>query len=611
MTNKIDSITLEVLWNRLLSVVNEQQGALMRTAFSTVVRESQDLACGVFDTRGAMIAQSLTGTPGHINAMATGVRHFLKEFLAETLEPGDVLITNDPWQTAGQINDMTVLTPVFKDRCVIGYFASTCHAPDIGGRIYSAEAREIYEEGLRIPITKLFLRDEPNHELFKLIRANVRTPDETIGDLYAQTSSNAVGTRELLHFMDDFGLESIDPLADEIITRSERAMREAIRKLPNGRYENEAWSDGFDEPILIKVAVTIEDEDILIDFAGSSPQSPWGINVVLNYTHAYASFAMKAAITPEIPHNEGSFRPVHVTAPPGSILNCGEPAAVASRHLIGHFLPGVIFGALAQAMPTQLIACGADPIWISVWRGNWPTSHKPFTFSLFQCGGTGARAIKDGLNTTGFPSGVAGVPAEVMESSTPLIQYRRELRTDSGGPGTYRGGLGQWTEVGYRWFQSDEAGQEKPLIQPTSSNEMDGDGKRNGQAEMRWAISTMIDRVRFSATGLHGGKPGAPGEFIVNNRTRPQPKALFTLAPESHVQLNPPGGGGYGDPYQRPIAMVLHDVINGYVSLEAAEREYGVVIRYKGSPEQLVRPPELYVVDEAATKLLRTANNRN
>jgi N-methylhydantoinase B len=574
VTNTLDPITLEVLWNRLLSVVNEQQVTLMRTAFSTVVRESQDLACGVFDTRGSMIAQSLTGTPGHINAMATGVQHFLKAYPAETLQPGDVLITNDPWQTAGQINDMTILTPVFKGERVVGYFASTCHAPDIGGRIFSAEAREVYEEGLRIPITKLFIRDEPNHELFKLIRANVRMPDETIGDLYAQTSSNAVGARELLHFMEEFGLDSIDPLADEIITRSERAMREAIRKLPNGRYENESWSDGFDETIRIKVAVTIADEDMCIDFAGSSPQSPWGINVVLNYTHAYASFAIKAAVSPEVPHNAGAFRPVHVTAPAGSILNCLEPAPVASRHLIGHFLPGVIFGALAPAMPGKLIACGADPIWISVWHGNWPVTHEAFTFSLFQCGGTGARASKDGLSTTGFPSGVAGVPAEVVESLTPLIQHRRVLRTDSGGPGMYRGGLGQWTEVAYR-----------------------GDAS--------WAVSALADRTRFPATGLEGGKNGAPGEFIVNEDVRPQPKALVALKPDDHVQLNLPGGGGYGDPFKRPVEMVLNDVVNGYVSLEAAEREYGVVMRYVGRQDQLVRPPELYVVDEDATAARR------
>ncbi|HEX6480930.1 MAG TPA: hydantoinase B/oxoprolinase family protein [Ktedonobacteraceae bacterium] len=574
MNNTIDPITLEVLWNRLLSVVNEQQVTLMRTAFSTVVRESQDLACGVFDTRGSMIAQSLTGTPGHINAMATGVRHFLQAYPAETLQKGDVLITNDPWQTAGQINDMTILTPVFKGERVIGYFASTCHAPDIGGHIFSGEAREVYEEGLRIPITKLFIRDEPNAELFKIIRANVRTPDETIGDLYAQTASNAVGARELLHFMDEFALDSIDPLADEIITRSERAMRQAIRALPNGRYENESWSDGFDEPIRIKVAVTIEDEDLFIDFDGSSPQSSRGINVVLNYTHAYASFAIKAAVSPEVPHNEGAFRPVHVTAPPGSILNCLEPAAVASRHLIGHFLPGVIFGALAPAMPGKLMACGADPIWISVWHGKWPVSQETFTFSLFQCGGTGARAIKDGLNTTGFPSGVAGVPAEVFESLTPLVQHRRELRTDSGGAGTYRGGLGQWTDASYL-------------------------------GKLPWGISALCDRTHFPATGLEGGKSGAAGEFLVNNTIRPQPKALFSLAPGDHVQLNLPGGGGYGNAFQRPVELVLSDVINGYVSLEAAEREYGVIIRYLGEQNQLVRPPELYVIDEAATKLRR------
>jgi N-methylhydantoinase B len=576
MTDTIDPITLEVLWNRLLSVVNEQQVTLMRTAFSTVVRESQDLACGVFDTRGSMIAQSLTGTPGHINAMATGVRHFLKAYPAETLQAGDVLITNDPWQTAGQINDMTILTPVFKDARVIGYFASTCHAPDIGGHIFSGEAREIYEEGLRIPITKLFIRDEPNHELFKIIRANVRTPNETIGDLYAQTSSNAVGARELLHFMEEFGLDSIDPLADAIIARSERAMRDALRTLPNGRYENESWSDGFDEPIRIKVTVTIEDEDLFIDFTGSSPQSSRGINVVLNYTHAYASFAIKAAVSPEVPHNEGAFRPIHVTAPPGCILNCVEPAAVASRHLIGHFLPGVIFGALAPAIPGKLIACGADPIWISVWHGKWPASQETFTFSLFQCGGTGARAIKDGLNTTGFPSGVAGVPAEVVESLAPLIQYRRELRTDSGGPGTYRGGLGQWTEVGYR-------------------------------GDTSWGVSALVDRTRFPATGLEGGKSGAPGEYLVNNTIHPQAKAMTSLEPGDRVQLNLAGGGGYRNPRKRPPELVLDDVINGYVSLEAAEREYCVVVRYLGSQDQLVRLPHLYVVDEAATAALRSA----
>ena len=568
----MDPIFLEVLWNRLLSVVNEQQVALMRTAFSTIVRETQDLACGVFNTEGAMVAQSLTGTPGHINAMATGMRHLLAEYPPERLSEGDVLLTNDPWMTAGQINDITVATPVFRQGRIVGYFANTCHAADIGGRLLSAEAREVYEEGLRLPIMKLFRRGKINRDLIKLIRANVRTPDETVGDLYAQTTSNEVGARALLKFMDEFELDSIDPVAQEIMDRSEEAMRQSIQTIPNGRYEHETWSDGFDEPIKIKVAVTVEDRDIHIDFAGSSPQSPRGINVVFNYTHAYASFAMKAAVSPDVPHNEGAFRPVHVSAPPGSIFNCRPPAAVASRHILGHFLPGVIFGALAEALP--LMTAGSDPIWISVWRGRPAEKERLFTFTLFQCGGGGARAGKDGLSATGFPSGVAGVPAEAVETLSSLIQHRRELRPDSGGPGRYRGGLGQYTEMGCR-------------------------------TEETWTVSAMVDRINHPPEGMLGGGPGARGEFLLDGQERGQPKALLALGPDQRVQLNLPGGGGFGDPLERDPARVLADVVEGYVSIAGAERDYGVIIRYTGSPDRIVRLPEDYQLDEKATKALR------
>ena len=563
----LDPITLEVLWNRLLAVVNEQQTALIRTAFSTVVRETQDLACGVFDQRGRMVAQSLTGTPGHINAMATGLKHFLREYPAHTLCEGDVLITNDPWQTAGQINDMTVVTPVFKAGQVVAYFASTCHAPDIGGRLLSAEAREVFEEGLRIPITKLMVAGQPNAELFKIIRANVRTPDETMGDLYAQMSSTVVGARSVLQLMAEFEMPTIEALSEAIISRSERAMRDAIRALPNGVYRNEAWTDGFDEPIKIAVAVTIRDEDIDIDFAGSSPQSKWGINVVLNYTHAYASFAMKAAVCPDVPHNDGAFQPVHVTAPLGSILNCREPAAVASRAVMGHFLPGVIFGALQSAMADQLIAGGADPLWMTVWRGT-RADHSPFVFTHFQCGGTGARATKDGMNATGFPSGVAGVPAEVVEALSPLIVSRKELRTDSGGVGQQRGGLGQWTEIAY-------------------------------QGEGALSVSAMVDRTRYAAPGLVHGQAGALGEVILSDGRRPQPKALISLTPNMHVKLNLPGGGGFGDVALRDPQRVLADVVNGYISIEAAQRDYGVAVRYIGRDDQLVRLPSDFVLGES------------
>jgi N-methylhydantoinase B len=570
--NAIDPVTLEVIWNRFMSVANEQQDALIRTAFSTIVRESQDLACGLFDTKGRMIAQSLSGTPGHINAMATSMKHFLAAFPAHRLEAGDVLITNDPWQTAGQINDITITTPIFRTGKLVALFANTCHSADIGGRILSAEAREVFEEGLRIPIMKLFERGEPNQTLMQIVRANVRQPDEVIGDFYAQAACNETGGRALLEMMDEFGLDSIDGVAEEIIRRSEAAVRAEIRKLPNGEWTNETWSDGFEEPIVVRCAVKVAGDEIFIDFTGSSPQSTRGINVVLNYTHAYASFAIKAAICPDVPHNEGSFRPVHVSAPPGSILNALDPAPVASRQVIGHFIPSAIFAALSGALPGRLMAPGADPIWLSVWRGQNP----PFTLTVFQVGGTGARPNKDGLSAVGFPSGVAGVPAEVIESLSPVVMKRRQLRPDSGGAGTWRGGLGQLTEFTRR-----------------------GEG--------RWSVSSIADRTAYAAPGLLGGQSGATGEVSLDDGTRLNAKALRDLRQDEVVHINLPGGGGYGDPLKRDVEKVRWDVIENYITPEEAEQRYGVAVRYRGKPDDLVKLPDNWVIDHARTAELRGA----
>jgi N-methylhydantoinase B len=569
----LDPVTLEVLWNRLLAVVNEQQVALIRTAFSTVVRESQDLACGVFDVQGRMLAQSVTGTPGHINAMATGVKHFLRAYPPASLAPGDVLITNDPWLTAGQINDLTVLSPVFRGPTLVAFFANTCHAVDIGGKILSAEAREVYEEGLRIPVMRLMCGGAPNTELLNIIRANVRTPDEVEGDLHAQIACNEVGARSLLEMMDEFDLPELGVFAAEVLDRSEQAVREALRAVPDGQYGAEVWNDGFDEPVRICVRVDVADDEVTIDFAGSSPQSRYGINVVLNYTHAYASFALKAALCPEVPHNDGSFRPVRVLAEPGSILNALEPAPVGARHLIGHFLPSALFAALAQAVPDRVLAPGADAIWISVMRGQALTGSR-FTFTLFQAGGMGARPDRDGLSNVGFPSGVAGVPAEIIESVSPLVLEHREIQADSGGPGVWRGGCGQRTELSCR-------------------------------TDSPWTFSGMMDRVRNPAPGVLGGGPGAPGEFALDSGERPAPKTQVTLRPDQRVRLSLPGGGGRGDPFQRAPALVLADVVAGYVTADAARREYGVVVHCGAAPDQLVRLPEDWTVDEQATKALR------
>lgn len=543
---RLDPILLEVLWNRLVSVVEEQARALMRTSFTSVVREAGDLSAGLFDRRGRMAAQAVTGTPGHVNAMATSVHHFLREIPAETLEPGDVMITNHPWQTSGHLNDFTVITPIFHEGRIVAYFGNCCHALDVGGRGLGADARQVYEEGLFVPVTRLFVRGEPNEELFRIIRANVRAPFEVVGDLYAQAGSNDVGGARLLEMIEEFGLDDIETLSDEICTRSERAMREAIEALPDGVYENEAYTDGFDEPIRLNVSIRVDGDEMFIDYEGSSPQSERGINVVLNYTAAYTTFGVKCAISPEVPNNDGSFQPVHVKAPEESILNARHPAPVGARHIVGHFLPGVIHGALAKVIPDQVLAQGADSLWNSQITGQREDG-EPFTYVFFSGGGMGARKDGDGLSATAFPSGIRGVPAEVIESISPVVMHRRELRPGSEGPGCHRGGFGQEMEIGVRG----------------------GSG---------WTLSAMYDRTRFPAQGMRGGFPGGAGSVRTAGGEALHPKRQQRIPGGGRVVLRLPGGGGHGDPFEREPAQVTRDVEDGLVSAERARDVYGVVL---------------------------------
>ena len=570
-----DAVVVGIVGSRLRSILNEQQAALINTAFSPVVRESFDLACAVFDSRGEMIGQSDGGTPGHINAMATGMHHIVAKYNGHRLRPGDVVITNDPWMTSGQINDITIATPVFQREQMIGWFASCCHSPDIGGRVLSAQATEVFEEGLRLPIMLLLEQGTINPVLEAIIRANVRTPDETIGDLYAQVAGNDVGARRLVELLDEFGLAGIDTVATAIIDRSEAALREAIRAVPDGVYEAESTADGYGaEPVTLRLAVTIDDDAITLDYDGSSPQSPYGINVVYNYTRAYSSFAIKAAFAPEVPHNAGSFRPVTVTAPDGCVLNCREPAPVAARHLVGHFLPSLIFAALQPAMHGKLLAYSSDGVWLTVAGGVFPKSGVPFTYTMFQAGGMGARAVKDGLSSTGFPGGLRVIPTEVTESLTPPVQRRRELATDSGGPGRWRGGLGQ-------------------------------DSEFECQTDQPWSAVANGDRIVSPARGTAGGEPGRRGQITTDGGERLPSKQRSVLQPTDRLQFVLPGGGGYGPPHERDIDDVLDDVVNGYCSLDQARSAYGVVIEYVGDPDARVRPPSSYRIDHDATARLR------
>jgi N-methylhydantoinase B len=544
----LDPVTLEILWTRLITVTNEQAAALQRTSFTPIVRDSGDLSAAVFDVRGRMLAQAVTGTPGHINSLATAMHHFLAAFPPDQLRPGDVLVTNDPWKTSGQLNDISVVTPVFRGGRLVGFFGNTCHAMDIGGRGLSADASEVYEEGLFIPITKLYDQGRPNEELFRLLAANVRAPYEVIGDVHAQVAGNQVGTDRLLEYLEEFGLNDLEELGAEILSRSELAARQAISAVPDGDYQKTIQTDGLDEPITIACRVMVRGDRVAVDYEGSSAQVERGMNVVLNYTAAYTSYALKCAIWPKVPHNDGSFRPLTVTAPEGSVLNPVWPAAVAARHIVGHFLPHAVFGALAPVISDRVLAEGAGNIWLTTVRG---AGRNRFITVFFAAGGTGARPTKDGLSTTSFPSGIATTPVEVIETTSPLIVRRKELRRDSGGAGRFRGGLGQSIEI------------EVPTGEP-------------------FIVSSLSDRMRFAAQGYAGGKPGAHGGFRTSLGTRPNPKLSLTLPAGTRFTLDLPGGGGFFDPKDRDPEAVADDVAEGLVSARSAERDYGIRMSRSG-----------------------------
>jgi N-methylhydantoinase B len=538
----LDPVTLQILWTRLIQVTNEQAAALMRTSFTPIVREVGDLSAAVFDARGRMLAQAVTGTPGHINSLATGMKHFLAAFPPQSLNPGDVLITNDPWMTSGQLNDLSVVTPVFEGHRLIGFFGNTCHAIDIGGIGLSADATEVFQEGLYIPMLKLYEAGKPNRTLLAMLSANVRTPDEVLGDLHAQVAGNQLGSERLLSYLRETGLQDLEALGEDILGRSEQAMRSAIREIPDGDLDAVCFTDGDEQPIRIQCQLRIRNDEITADFTGSSDQVEKALNVVLNYTSAYTNYGLKLAICPHVPQNEGSFRPVQVVAPEGSIFNPRFPAAVAARQIAGHFIVHAIFGALAPVLPDRVIAEGAGNIWLTTVRG---AGRKRFVGVFFSAGGMGARPSADGLSTTAFPSGVASAPVEVIETSTPLVFKRKEYRRDSGGPGRYRGGLGQVIEVR---VNTDED----------------------------YVVSALSDRFSRPAQGYRGGRPGAVSRFGTSTGLRGSPKESKRLPAGTSFTLELPGGGGFFDPRERDADAVKADLAEGLISRRVAETHYGL-----------------------------------
>ncbi len=551
MTQEHSKVAYQVMWNRLISVVEEQAQALVRTAFSTSVREAGDLSAGVYDVDGRMLAQAVTGTPGHVNAMADAVAHFIRRIGRDNIHDGDVYITNDPWEGTGHLHDITMVTPSFHRGALVGFFACTAHIVDIGGRGFGADAHSVYEEGLYIPIMKFTDRGTVDETLTRIIRGNVREPDQLIGDIYALATCNEIGHRRLVDMMEEFALDDLNGIAAFILDNSRRATIERIAALPQQSATGEMTMDGFDRPITLKVKVSVEGDRIVSDFTGSSGLDKKGINCPLVYAKAYACYALKVAIAPEIPNNAASLAPFEIFAPENTIVNALHPAPVALRHIVGHFVPDAVFNAFDKIVPGLVPAEGAGCLC------NFQVSLRPRTDApapaharrsevlTFNSGGSGARPEHDGLNATAFPSGVMTMPIEATEHAGPVIIWRKELRPDSGGAGKTRGGLGQYMEVG-------------------------------AQEGHEFDIQAMFDRVDHPARGRRGGGAGAPTTIVQDDGTAMNGKGKQFVAHGRCVVMAFPGGAGYGDPSERPVDLVKRDLARGYISAETAAKAYNL-----------------------------------
>ncbi len=507
---RLDPITTEILWTRLISMIDEASATLWRTSFSTLVREANDYAIVLTDLQGRSLVQSSASIPSFIGTLPRTVAHFLERYPVETLKPGDVLTTNDPWKATGHIHDINIVTPLFYRGRPVAMIAACSHVPDIGGRIRSPGAREIFEEGIQIPMLYLMREGKREEVVVAFIEKNVRVPEQTMGDVWAQVSAAHMMAGRLIGFLDDTGID-LDELGAEIQRRSESAMRAAIRRIPNGIYRATWQIDVFAEPIILKAAVTIRHEDVSVDFTGSSPQVPRSVNVTPSYTFAYTAYGLKSLLSPNIPNNEGSFKPIRTWAPEGTILSPRYPAASGARNAIGQCLPGLVMEALSPVMPEKTLAGGSLSCSFAM-----SGEHRGRRFAVmnFINGGQGASAHDDGLPTTSFPSNVGNTPLEVMEALSPIRLIRRERRPNSGGGGRYRGGDGSLMEF-----------------------EFIGDNPA--------VISFIVSRILTPSPGLRGGEPGRPSRLTLNGKSIP-PHEHHVIAKGDRIKVETAAGGGFG-----------------------------------------------------------------
>jgi len=550
--SKFDPITLEILWKRLVSIVDESDASVIRTAFSSLLRDAHDYTCMFTDSRGQELVQGTLCTPGMAGAMALGMKKIVNSIPLDDYNEGDVFIINDPWLLAGHLNDVCVWSPIFFKGKPVAFTACIFHHTDIGGRTAS-DNRDVYAEGLYIPLTKLYDAGKLNEDLVNMIRWNVRTATEFDGDIRSQIAANHVCSQKIIEMMEDEGLDTLDDLADEIINRTEISMRSAIEKIADGTYSHEGIIEGAgNKPdIPIKLTVKVDGSKIHVDFDGTSKQVNWGVNVVYNFTYAYVFMAIKSAFDPGVPINEGAIRPITMTAPKGSIVNCKFPAAVAARMVVGHFMTEMVFKALSKAAPDNIIAgSGGTPAQTNIFHGSFANG-KAWHTMIIRGGGMGASSRFDGHHCAIFPANGANTPVEILESDTTMIVKSRSLIKDSGGPGKQRGGIGRQMII-----SSPDDGENSP---GTTS------------------IAVQAGRYIYPPEGIFGGKDGSKAKFLKNNENA-DPSGLTFCDPGDIISFISAGGGGYGDPFERDPKLVERDVQYGYVSIERAKLDYGVII---------------------------------
>ena len=527
----MDAVGIEIMWTRLVSIVDEAAKVIARTAFSTLSNDANDYACVLTDAAGASLAQNTYGIPSFIATLPATVRHMLREFGADTMRDGDVFVTNDPWIGTGHLPDVCLVKPLFHAGRLVAFAATTSHVPDIGGQVRSIAPREVFEEGLHIPPVRFLRGGEPDPLLVTVIRANVRTPDQTMGDIWAQVAALGVMEARLRQLMEDYALPDLSALAHEIYGRSEHAMRAAIARVPEGTYRYEMQTDGMEAPFTLRVALTVRGGTIEADYAGTTAQQPCAINCPLTYTYAMTAYAVRCALLPDLPNNEGMFRPVRVKAPERTLLNPLFPAAVGGRAATGHYVPVLVFGALHQALPDRVMAAPGSPLWNMTMIGE--DAGRRYACVMFFNGGLGGRPGSDGVGCLSWPSNISTTPVEVAERAAPVLVRYKRLCPGSGGAGQHRGGLGQETLV-----------------------ELRGD---TGSS-----VFFMTERTAIPAPGLGGGEAGGLGAVLIDGEPA-NTRVPHHLKQGATVLIRTPGGGGYGPAPQRDPDHCAHDVRQGYV----------------------------------------------